>query len=172
MYLCLAILALALAFDLTDARIPARLTFWGILISQMYSLIFTGSVKETLIRFLTGIGICMILFPLFAIGSMGGGDLKLMIILPALLGQEMGIQVTGLGFLLAAIMGTVSLMRQGIFTQRIIILADYLKRVQREGRLSVYDIPPSIRGCRAPHQIYFTVPLFIAAAVLSLWRTL
>ena len=82
MILCLVILSVACICDAYSGRIPGQLTGFGMLISQAW-VIYHSSVQEALLALIGGIGIMLILYPLFMIGAIGGGDIKLLMILPA-----------------------------------------------------------------------------------------
>lgn len=169
MFLCLTVLAAALAADLTRGSIPPALTLMGVMLSQVSVIVRTGSVREALFALLGGILLAATLFPLFAIGAMGGGDIKLIIMLPGFLGLGGSYRLCFICFVIASVIGTIRLIRRGIFMERMKHLAGYIRRMGQEGRVVRYDIPLSVRGEIAAHQIYFTEPLFAAACMIALY---
>ncbi len=167
MYLCLTILASAVAWDLRDGRIPAGLTCFGMLASQAYILAETGSVAACLKALAAGLALLAVLFPLFSIGALGGGDCKLMVILPAFLGFRPTLIAIFIAFAAGACIGTVKLFFSRKLHDRLVNLAFYLREVSITGRLKKYDLPPSGRdGEIAAHQIHFTVPILMGVAAV------
>jgi len=76
---------IASAFDLRTRRIPNALTFGGIAVALVFYLA-TGGISAfglSLAGFATGLAI---FFPIFALGGMGAGDVKLLACLGAWLG--------------------------------------------------------------------------------------
>lgn len=167
MYLCLTILAAALAEDLREGRIPRQLVGFGVLASQAYVLSTSHSVTVALRTFAAGICLMLVLFPLFSIGALGGGDCKLMIMLPAFLGIGPALSAVFLSLAAGAGIGTFRLVSQGIFKERLVCFVNYLREVNATGRIGKYDLPASSTGGKmAAHQIHFTIPLFIGVAVV------
>ena len=86
-YVLLALLAIAVYFDLTQKKIPNFLTFPAVLLGlAIYSV--SGGLGG-LVSGLAGLGVGIALFFIpFALGGMGGGDVKLMGAIGALKGVE------------------------------------------------------------------------------------
>lgn len=82
----LVLLLLIAAFsDAKDKKIPNKLTFPVILLGLILNLIINGfsGIKFSVLGFLLGLGV---FFIPFALGLMGGGDVKLMAAIGALMG--------------------------------------------------------------------------------------
>jgi prepilin peptidase CpaA len=75
------------AFDVRTRRIPNALTYGGLLAGLLFQIASRG--LEGVQSSLAGAGVGLALFlPLFALGGMGAGDVKLMAALGAWLGPE------------------------------------------------------------------------------------
>jgi prepilin peptidase CpaA len=103
----LGLLTLAAAIDLRSRRIPNWLTFSLILagFGQSFTWARTVAPADAMLGFLAGFGLT---FVLFAIGALGGGDVKLM----AALGCWMGPAPTLFIFAVAAIIGMMIVLAQ------------------------------------------------------------
>ncbi len=86
-YLLLALLVLAIYFDITKKKIPNFLTFPAILLG-LFIYLFSGGLGGLLSGLAGfGVGMALLLVP-FALGGMGGGDVKLLGAIGALKGVE------------------------------------------------------------------------------------
>jgi len=86
----LAILTLASVFDLRTRRIPNLLTFGGAALAILYSGAAHGlsGLAQAVEGWLAGL---VIFLPLFALGGLGAGDVKLMACLGAWLGPALAL---------------------------------------------------------------------------------
>jgi len=97
----LALLAAAVASDVRTRRIPNRIVALLALAGVVFSVAARG-VEGGLVAGLTGLGAGLVLWlPLFVIGAMGAGDVKLFAAAGAWLGPERAL----VGALLAALVG-------------------------------------------------------------------
>ena len=86
--------------DATQLRVPNKLTYPMILAGLLYNCTFGEGWSFGLLGMLCGLAT---LLPLYAVGGMGSGDVKLM----AGIGAWLGWQVTWQAFVLTAIVGAV-----------------------------------------------------------------
>ena len=115
----LGLLVWAAATDLHGRRIPNWLTFSLILSGIAQSIVFPGAVC-TPTASLAGFAVGFILpFLLFALGALGGGDVKLLAGVGAWFGPAAAINI----FLLAAVLGAVMVIAQAIAQRRCRVLA-------------------------------------------------
>jgi prepilin peptidase CpaA len=86
-WVCVFIVAVGTATDLFFRRIPNWITMPAVMVALIYHGLVDGSVGG--IRYsLAGLAVgCVLLFPVFALGGMGGGDVKLLGALGAWLGS-------------------------------------------------------------------------------------
>jgi prepilin peptidase CpaA len=90
----LAVLLLASAFDIARRRIPNRLLAVG-LITALVLHLASGNPSSLLSTYLAGFGIGILMFlPLYLIGGMAAGDVKLMGTVGAFLGPGLVFQAS------------------------------------------------------------------------------
>ncbi|MBC7685101.1 MAG: prepilin peptidase [Bdellovibrionales bacterium] len=88
----LAILLLASAFDIARRRIPNRLLALGLLAALALQLA-SGTPSALLSTYLAGFAVGMLMFlPLYLMGGMAAGDVKLMATVGAFLGPALAFQ--------------------------------------------------------------------------------
>ena len=159
-YLCLTVLAISLAIDLVSGRIPRVVSTAGLVISQIYVLYSTGSVAVAMCALISGIMVPVILYPLFAIGGLGAGDIKLMMMLPGFMGIKTSIYAIMYSFVFCALIGIVLLCIRGNLLSRLTEVKNYITAVRMSGRISRYEIFPSgAKNSSLSNRIHFTVPL-------------
>lgn len=90
----LAVLLLASAFDIARRRIPNRLLAAG-LIAALALHLASGNPAALLSTYLAGFGLGLLMFlPLYLIGGMAAGDVKLMATVGAFLGPALVFQAS------------------------------------------------------------------------------
>ncbi|MGE0814446.1 MAG: prepilin peptidase [Vicinamibacterales bacterium] len=155
----------ACATDLARARIPNSLTVPGIVVGVLAQTVLPGGhgVVASLLGGLAGLGV---FFPFFALGGMGGGDVKLM----AALGTWMGAPAILFVALYAALAG-------GVIAVGVALAHNYLGEALRNLRSllrywAVVGIRPDPaltlergRGPRVPYAL-----AIFAGLIVTLWR--
>ncbi|MCR5595667.1 MAG: A24 family peptidase [Lachnospiraceae bacterium] len=165
MYICLGILIAACVCDAYSGKIPRTVTVFGMLISQAWVL-YQSSLNAALISLIEGMIVLLILYPLFMIGTLGGGDVKLMMILPAYLGLKDSLYSVFFAFAIGALIGCIKLLSEGSLKKRLIVFVSYIKRIKSDGRITRYEIPASLNdGCMKAHQIHFSIPILIGTSL-------
>ena len=160
MYLCLTVLAISLAIDLVSGRIPGSVSIAGLVISQIYALCSTGSVTYAMFALISGIMVLVILYPLFAIGGLGAGDIKLMMMLPGFMGIRTSVCAIMYSFVFCALIGIVLLYIRGNLMFRLTEVKNYITAVRMSGKISRYETFPSgVKNASLSNRIHFTVPL-------------
>ena len=113
-YIMIALLILTAYFDLTQKRIPNFLTFPAILLGLIIFTVQGGF--DGFIQGLSGFGVGIAVFFLFfALGVMGGGDVKLMGAIGALKGVEFILYTTVFTGIIGAAIALVYLIIHGQF---------------------------------------------------------
>lgn len=90
MFLLYGILAAALYTDFTKCRIPNQLILTGYGAGILFG-IFTKSLWHILV--LDSIMVFFFLYALFLIGALGGGDIKLFMVIAVFLGLELALNI-------------------------------------------------------------------------------
>lgn len=161
MYPCLTVLAICMAYDIVSGRIPRKLTLAGFFVSQTVVFADTRSARSAVYSLLSGILILVLLYPIFAIGGMGAGDLKVMMFLPGFLGTRYAFYAIAYAFVAGALIGSIVLIRRGILLKRIRYLLTYIKRLNDTGKLTPYVKFPREYGETTAYTIHFMIPLFL-----------
>ena len=165
LFLCLVILSVATAHDAYDGRVPREVTTIGMIISQAW-VICHSSVQDALIALIFGFLLLLILYPLFMIGTIGAGDIKLIMILPAYMTFPDALQTVFISFVCGACIGLIRMIRARTLITRLKVMKNYIVTVHSSGRLIKYDTPTAMKGMQLyDHQIRFTIPLLIGTAI-------
>ncbi|MBO4900203.1 MAG: prepilin peptidase [Lachnospiraceae bacterium] len=165
MFLCLVILSVAAAHDAYDGRVPREVTTIGMIISQAW-VICRSSVQDALIALIFGFLLLLILYPLFMIGTIGAGDIKLIMILPAYMTFPDSLQALFISFVCGACIGLVRMVTSHTLIARLRVMKNYISAVSESGRILMYEQPEQVKIKQLKsHQIHFTIPLLIGTAV-------
>jgi prepilin peptidase CpaA len=128
--------AYVLAFAVTTAvadlmwrRIPFALTAMGVITGLTYH-IFLGDVGSSAAAAAVGFGVGLALFQLRAVG---GGDVKLITALGAMLGWQSWLQAVYIALLAAGLMAIVGVIRRGIVLQTLSNILTLIRHVQKRG---------------------------------------
>jgi prepilin peptidase CpaA len=157
------LLIVAVTTDLTRHRIPNLLLFPALALSLMLHTLFSGA--EGFLSALAGLslGIAMLL-PLYAMGGMGAGDVKLLGVVGSFLGPW-GTVVAGMSTMMAgAVLGITAILWNRLKPK----LHD--KRLQWAGTNSKHSPGPtdSIRTVSTITQIAYA-PAIAAGTLVALW---
>ncbi|HEV2292497.1 MAG TPA: A24 family peptidase [Tepidisphaeraceae bacterium] len=155
--------------DLHSRRIPNILTFALILcgIAQSFLTFGTVSPVQSLLGLATGFALTV---ALFAIGALGGGDVKLL----AGVGAWLGPTLTLLIFSAAAIVGMLIVLTQALAQGRLTTLfrntAVVGVNLMHLRAVGVEHASATGRGCRSVDRpLPYAVPVLVAAVLLACW---
>lgn len=159
-------LAMAAAIDIRSRRIPNALSGLIALVGLMQSFTsgHTVSPWQSILGLLTG---AALLLGLFAIGAIGGGDLKLLAATGAWLGPKLVFQV----FLVEAILGMIIVLVTCAFNGRMkllinnsLLLATNIAHVNQLGADHVQATGQDCRSIDRP--LPYAVPIFLATIII------
>ena len=143
--ICLILLlTVACCFDYRKAKIPNKLITAGLFlavikaVSEGFSSTAVGVVQEVLAICIQAIVITVILYPLYMLGVLGAGDVKLCCMCAVFLKGADCPQVFLKALFLAAVTGAAKLFFWGNIRERIIYFLSYAADVVRRGRLKPY----------------------------------
>ena len=158
--------ALILAFALTAAvgdirwrKIPRALTTVAVAAGLIFHLVhggFASALIATLIAF--GVGLSF-----FQLGAIGGGDVKLITALGALLGLDRWILAMEVAVLAAALIGIVQAVRRGMLGQMVRNIGELIKWLAGRGGVAAH---PSIN---VRNSAMLRAPFGVAAALGTLF---
>ena len=164
----LMILIAAVYTDYRQNRIPNWIIVFGLISGCFISYIYggVGMLLEGLLGMVLPI---VLLYPVFVIGGMGAGDLKLF----AVVGSYLGIKGITISFVSAFIVGaTISLVKMMCFhnfKERIYYLFSYLTDLFLKGKWQLYETSKgqsSEESLEFPkHKIHFTLPIFLGVSI-------
>lgn len=162
MYIVILISTLALLTDIASARIPNELFVFGLFISQI-NILWFKTVQDATYALIDAIVILIVLFPIFCIGCLGAGDIKVLMLLPSAFGLKESMRIIIIAFVVGSVIGVVKLIQNKDLLERIKRASLYLLSIYRGGPVKAYDIPPSIvKTSISKNQIHFTIPIFIS----------
>lgn len=163
MHFLFLILLFAVVSDLALGRIPNYVTIGGLILSQIW-IYRMSSLYDALGALLGAILIFLTLYPLFAIGCIGSGDIKLLMIFPGFIGISNAFVVIWISFLAGAVMGGLKLIVSGQMVSRIKYLIRYLIEIFRTGHIVRYASFDSCNGGKMnANQIHFSISIMLAA---------
>lgn len=161
--------ALVLAFVLTAAvgdirwrKIPRSLTTMAVAAGLIFHLVhggFASALIASLIAF--GVGLSF-----FQLGAIGGGDVKLITALGAMLGLDRWIVAMEVAVLAAAAIGIVQAVRRGMLRQMLRNMGELIKWLAGRGAVAAH---PSIN---VRNSAMLRAPFGVAAALGTLFAVL
>jgi prepilin peptidase CpaA len=162
--IAIAIGLVACVTDLRSRRIPNVLTFGSAIAAVVFHTIVGGTAG--FLGALTGWGLGVVLFILpFALGGMGGGDVKLLAALGAWLGPEMTVWVALYTGIAGGVLALVVAIAHGYLGQALSNLRLLFLHWSVMGIGRVEEV--SLAGSKGPRLAY-AVPIFVGTMV-ALW---
>jgi len=162
----IALLLLACAFDLARRRIPNRLLAVGLLTALVMHLA-SGNPSSLLSVYLAGFAVGLLMFlPLYLMGGMAAGDVKLMATVGAFVGPALAFQSSLATYCAggALALAIVLARRRGreAFANISLLLQPLLMRLNHVRMAEAPPVPPSVGGM--PYALAIT-----AGTLVALW---
>jgi prepilin peptidase CpaA len=161
----LAIAAIACVFDLKASRIPNALTFGA----ALFALLFHAFAPQgNGIGFATGglfAGLA-VFFPIFALGAMGAGDVKLMAALGAWLGWQPVILVALYGSIAGGVLALGVAAAHGYLRQAFTNIRSLLTSWWLTG---IKPVPPLTLEAAGALRLPYAIPIAVGL-VVTLWQ--
>lgn len=161
-------LTTALWLDFKDGIIPNELIYIGMsgclltIVRQGRFELFIAFGKQMVLVFI-------LLYPLFKIGALGAGDIKLFMMCAGFHPYQNIVKCLICSFAIGAVLGIIKLWRENIWRQRIAYFLDYAKEIAVQRRFSLYGEewqPATSYVSRAVqisgNQIHFSLPIFVS----------
>jgi prepilin peptidase CpaA len=164
-YIVAIVIALvACVTDLRSRRIPNTLTFGSALAGMIFHTAHAGTAG--LLASLAGWGLGVLFFALpFALGGMGGGDVKLLAALGAWLGPKLTVWVVLYTGIAGGILALVVALARGYLRQALSNVSLLLSHWTVNGIGRVDEV--SLAGSSGPRLAY-AVPIFVGM-IMALW---
>ena len=134
--LCL-LLAAACSYDYRDRRIPNGLILLTAVAGAVWRLWKEG-LSGAFSWLAAGVLVMVLLYPLFKIGVIGAGDVKLLGMTAGYLPSGKILYFLFFSLLVAAMISLIKMWKEKNFGRRWKYLAAYLEEVSRSGRLQLY----------------------------------
>ncbi len=174
MIVLLLILIAAVYTDYRQNRIPNWIVVFGIISGFIISFIHGGMglFLEGLLGMVLPV---IILYPVFMIGAIGAGDLKLF----AVVGSYLGIKGITISFIIAFIVGAiislVKMLRFHNFKERIYYFFSYMADIFLKGKWRLYEVTEGQAGNQnlagedslnfPKYKIHFALPIFLGVVI-------
>ena len=149
----------AAIFDLRLRRIPNVLTALMLVCCIFRSLFFFG-FREVLISVFWVIGTGLLLYPVFAIGALGAGDVKLMAVCSGFLPGTRVFYFLFFSFLTGTLFGLVRIVRKKEMAHRLRTLTLYIEKFLRTGTPERYHCSREAAGKAG---VALAAPMLISA---------
>jgi prepilin peptidase CpaA len=107
------VLLVAVFFDLRERRIPNKVTASGLLLGLLLGAFLEGGFPGTALW--GALLALLVAFPLFALGGLGAGDVKLFAVVGSFVGAGQLLAVIMYGLLAGGILAFVNIIRRGAF---------------------------------------------------------
>jgi prepilin peptidase CpaA len=164
-FIALAIAVAACGFDLRTRRIPNALTFGAAVVAVAVNVLAMGSSG-----FMTAgggwlLGV-VLFFPFFALGGMGGGDVKLLGAIGAWLGPEAVLHVAFYSAIAGGVLAVVVALRTGYLRQALTNLRILLTFWFTVGLKPVEGI--TLAGPQNSPRLAYALPM-LAGVLVTVW---
>ena len=108
----------------------------------------------------------LLLFPFFRIGTLGGGDIKLLATVAVFLTPAQTFLFMGVAFLNGAMMALLKMMKERNFVERFQYLMSYIHDVITTNQWKLYEETKKQSGTEIKrHKIHFAFPIFVSALI-------
>lgn len=108
----------------------------------------------------------ILLFPLFRIGTLGGGDIKLLAASAIFLTPAQTVLFMGVAFLVGALEALLKMIKERNFFERFQYLLSYIHDVFTTNQWKLYEEVKKQSDMEIrKHKIHFAVPVFISALI-------
>lgn len=106
-----------------------------------------------------------LLYPLFMIGCLGAGDIKLLAVVGCFLTIEENVICLGISFLIGAVLSLLKMFAEHNFLQRMKYLLSYILDVFQSGEWKFYEEDIKERRKKKEGKIHFALPILLGVLV-------
>lgn len=170
MYIYIFILAVAVVYDFETGHIPNPLSVGGILISQAIVAV-NESVASAVFGLLGMLLVILFLFPIFMIGGIGAGDIKLLMIAPMFFTKRETVGIILTSLVIGALFGALKLVRKHMLRIRLINFIQYIESGLLNRHLYIYDYFESNQNNSfKTHRIHLSLSILISVMIFARGR--
>ena len=161
--LLLLLLILAVLADLKTDRIPNGFVMFGIIIGVLGSPANGRAVYRVFMSMLLAFSV---LYPLFRIGAMGAGDVKVFIMIGSFMGTKELLSIMVLSFIIGALCSLLKLLSEHNGRERMYYFLSYISEVVKTRQWKIYGehLAQDYERYRR-NKIHFTVPVLFSVAL-------
>lgn len=130
-------LAIACCYDYGRGRIPNFLLITMGLVGLIYNIAITG-IQGGLVFLIESAVVMLLMYPLFKIGVLGAGDVKLYGLCAGYLPRDKFLFFLFLSLLVAAIISLIKMIKESNAVERMSYLCEYVLEVVQSGNFRLY----------------------------------
>lgn len=132
-----ASLCIACLFDYTKGKIPNLFQVFIMALGIVRS-VYIGGAERLVLYLLSVAGVLILLYPLFRIGGLGAGDVKLLSVCSGYFSVSQIFWFLFCSMLISAVFSLISLLRERNIRERAVYFVEYCTEVARSGRWQLY----------------------------------
>lgn len=161
--LLLLLLFLAAIADLKTDRIPNGFIVLGIAVGGAGGLWYHSDLKQSVLSMLLAF---LLMYPLFKIGALGAGDVKVLMMIGSFMGIGEFLTVLAASFVIGAVLSLIKLLAEHNGRERICYFLSYLSEVVRTRQWKLYgeDVAQDYERYRR-NKIHFTIPVLFGVVL-------
>lgn len=174
MIVLLLILLAAVCSDYRQGKIPNWIIIFGF-ISGVILRLLHGGIQGLFDGISGAVILGIMVYPVFKIGGLGGGDVKLFVVIGCYLGIKGGITSFIFAFVFGAIFSLVKMLRFHNFKERIYYFSSYMADIIFTGKWKLYEESLSLfsdkentgeKSLKFPnYKIHFALPIFLGVVI-------
>ena len=156
-------LLLATLADLKSDRIPNGFVMLGIVIGTLCSLWYGSGIRYTVISMFLAF---LLLYPLFKIGVLGAGDVKIFMMIGSFVGVKELLVVLIMSFVIGALCSLIKLLSEHNGRERLYYFLSYISEVVRMRQWKIYGehVAQDYEQYRR-NKIHFTIPVLFSVVL-------
>ena len=156
-------LLLATLADLRRDRIPNGFVVLGIVIGVLCSLRHGSDIWHTVVSMLLAF---LLLYPLFKIGALGAGDVKIFMMIGSFVEVKELLMVLTLSFIIGAMCSLIKLLSEHNGRERLYYFLSYISEVVKTRQWKIYGehMTQDYEQYRR-NKIHFTIPVLFSVAL-------
>lgn len=159
----LLLLLLAALADLKTDRIPNGFVVLGIVIGILGSLWLGSDIRHIAVSMLLAF---LLLYPLFKIGAMGAGDVKVFMMIGSFVEVKELLMILVISFVIGALCSLLKLLSEHNGRERLYYFLSYISEIARTRRWRLYG-EHTVQDYKQyrRNKIHFTIPVLFSVAL-------